>query len=76
MFTPQTTVLSELKPIDFVEAQGWCNFVLFLPTNLKNGMEIVDKQLRTESDKGFASYRFLITDKRRTLSLDCKLFSC
>jgi len=32
-------------------------------------MEIVDRQLRTESTDGFSSYRFKITGKGRTLSI-------
>lgn len=70
MFIPQTTNHSELKSIDFVEAQAWCNFVLFSPTNLQNEVEIIDKQLRTESAEGFSSYRFLISGKGKILSLN------
>lgn len=69
MFIPQSTSHSELRSTDFTETQPWCNFVLFSPTHLPNGMEITDRQLRTESSNGFSSYRFHITGGGRTLSI-------
>ncbi len=69
MFAPKIELDSSLKVIKCHEAQPWCNFVLFETTWLPEGMKIAEGQLRPESAAERSTYRCLITDLNRKLSI-------
>jgi len=69
MFTPRAESDSSLKAINFDEAQPWCNFVLFEPTRLSKGMKVENQQLRPESATERSSYRCVLVDQNRKLSI-------
>lgn len=69
MYQPKIGQDSSFKALNWPEAQEWCNFVLFQPTLLPDGMKIVDQQLRPESHAEPSTYRCEIAGQGRKLSI-------
>lgn len=59
------------EPIDIFwnETQEYCNFVLFKPNDLPEGLSLLSNKIRTESDSQRASHRSEFSDKNRALSI-------
>ena len=51
------------------EAQEWCNFVLFRPTWLPDGLNEISNKIRPESPVAKSSHRSEFSDGRRSLSI-------
>ena len=60
---------SSLRIFNYHDAQPYCNFVLFEPTWLPEGMMISNQQLRPESIAERSSYRCVFADQTRKISV-------
>jgi hypothetical protein len=69
MFEPKVSLNSTLRSVDWLDAQPWCNFVLLQPSCLPKGTKIFDQQLRPESSSARSSFRCLVGDEHRKLSM-------
>lgn len=58
-------------PIDIYwnEVQGYCNFVLFQPNKLPEGLSLASNKIRVESEKQRASHKSEFSDENRALSI-------
>ncbi len=65
----KTDTNSELMDISWAEAQEWCNFVLFKPTWLPDGLIETSNKIRPESPEEESSHRVEFNDGRRSLSI-------